>query len=225
VTFSLVGRCARTGMLGAVVTSSSPAVAARCARARARTGAACSQNVTDPSLGDRLLDCMGAGLSAVDAVAAVRASAAHAEYRQLSAVDAQGRTAVFSGERTLGRHGTREGDGCAAAGNLLASDGVPGAMVAAFERAPEEDLGDRLLAALRAGRDAGGEEGPVRSCGLLVVDRVPWPVTDLRVDWSDGDPIEELARLWELWKPRARDYVTRALDPVSAPSYGVPGDE
>jgi uncharacterized Ntn-hydrolase superfamily protein len=98
-------------------------------------------------------------------------------------------------------------------------------MVDAFARTAGDHIGDRLIAALAAGRDAGGEEGPVRSCGLIVVDRVPWHVTDLRVDWSENDPIEELARLWELWKPQAADYVIRALDPSSAPSYGVPGDE
>jgi uncharacterized Ntn-hydrolase superfamily protein len=98
-------------------------------------------------------------------------------------------------------------------------------MVSAFEGSSSEHLGDRLLAALRAGRDAGGEEGPVRSCGLIVVDRVPWYVTDLRVDWSEDDPVEDLASLWDLWQPQAEDYVTRALDPASAPSYGVPGDD
>jgi uncharacterized Ntn-hydrolase superfamily protein len=212
-------------MLGAVVTSSSPAVAARCARARAGIGAACSQNVTDPALGDRLLDQLSEGLPAEAALAAACTSAPHVEYRQLSVVDSRGRTGVYSGDRTLGRYGTREGDGCVAAGNLLASDAVPGAMVSAFEGSSSEHLGDRLLAALRAGRDAGGEEGPVRSCGLVIVDRVPWYVTDLRVDWSEGDPVEDLARLWDLWQPQAEDYVTRALDPASAPSYGVPGDD
>jgi uncharacterized Ntn-hydrolase superfamily protein len=63
----------------------------------------------------------------------------------------------------------------------------------------------------------------VRSAGLLVVDEVAWPVTDLRVDWHD-DPVGELERLWQLWKPQAADYVTRALDPASAPAFGVPGD-
>ncbi|TNF58782.1 MAG: DUF1028 domain-containing protein, partial [Rhodobacteraceae bacterium] len=86
-------------------------------------------------------------------------------------------------------------------------------------------LGDRLVAALRAGLAAGGEAGPVRSAGLLIVREVAWPVADLRVDWTEGDPIGELAALWALWKPQMRDYVTRALDPTAAPSYGVPGDE
>jgi uncharacterized Ntn-hydrolase superfamily protein len=225
VTLSLVGCCARTGMLGAIVMSSSPAVAARCARARARVGAACSQNVTDPSLGDALLDRIAAGASAPDALAALTVAAARIEYRQLTAVDAFGRAASFSGEQTLGTHADCTGADCAAAGNLLADESAPMAMAAAFAADPAAHLGDRLLQALRAGRDAGGEEGDVHSAGVIVVDAVSWPVTDLRVDWTDADPVEELASLWQRWQPLASDYVTRALDPRSAPSYGVPGDE
>jgi uncharacterized Ntn-hydrolase superfamily protein len=223
MTFSLVGRCARTAMLGMVVTSSSPAVAARCAWARADAGAVSTQNVTDPSLGPWVLDLMGLGRSAQDALDEVVTRAPHIEYRQLAAVDAQGRTATYSGARTLGRHGSSSGKGCLAAGNLLADEMVPAAMVQAFEQRPQDHLADRLLHALRAGETAGGEEGPVRSCGLLVVDQVTWPVTDLRVDWHH-DPITELARLWTVWGPQEADYLQRALDPAAAPSYGVPGD-
>jgi aromatic ring hydroxylase len=88
---------------------------------------------------------------------------------------------------------------------------------------PKGDRG-RLLDALHAGEVAGGEEGPVHSCGLLVVDKVTWPVTDLRVDWHD-DPITELARLWAVWRPQEAAYLQRALDPTAAPSYEVPGEE
>jgi uncharacterized Ntn-hydrolase superfamily protein len=203
-------------MVGAVISSSSPAVAARCAYVRAGVGAACTQNVTDPTLGPALLDRLG---SAGDALAEVVRNARHVEYRQLSVVDAHGGTAVFSGEHTLPRAATARGESCAAAGNLLADDGVPAAMVAAFEREPDADLGHRLVAALAAGLAAGGEDTPVRSAGLVVADRVQWPVTDLRVDWTDGDPVAELAALWELWAPQAQDYVTRALDPASAPAF------
>jgi len=224
MTFSLVGRCARTGMLGMVVTSSSPAVAARCAWARAGVGAVCTQNVTDPSLGPWVLDLMERGRPAADALDEVVAGAAHIEYRQLAVVDAQGRTASYSGARTLGRHASSGGKDCLAAGNLLADKKVTVAMVQAFERRSRDHLADRLLDALRAGEAAGGEAGPVHSCGLLVVDRVSWPVTDLRVDWSH-DPITELSRLWAVWRPQEADYVQRALDPTAAPSYGVPGDE
>ena len=151
------------------------------------------------------------------------AAAAHAEFRQLTCVDAGGLVSSYSGERTLGRHATAEGAGCVAAGNLLADEGVPEAMLDAFEDA-DGDLGDRLVAALMGGLAAGGEEGPVRSAGMLVVDTVAWPVADLRVDWHD-EPIHELARLWQLWQPQLDAYVARALDPSQAPSYGVPGDE
>jgi uncharacterized Ntn-hydrolase superfamily protein len=224
VTFSLVGRCARTGQFGAVVTSSSPAVAARCAWARAGVGAACTQNVTDPTLGPRLLDALAEGRTAAEALEHVVGEATYPSYRQLTVVDAAGRTATHSGAHTLGCHETATGRDTVAAGNLLSSRDVPAAMVAAFEARPEAELGDRLLAALQAGLDAGGEEGPLHSCGMVVVDQVAWPVTDLRVDWSD-DPIGQLAGAWQVWQPQAADYVTRGLDPTQAPSYGVPGDQ
>jgi len=224
MTFSLVGRCSRTGMLGLVVTSSSPAVAARCAWVRGSVGAVATQNVTDPSLAPQVLDLMGDRRSAAGALNEVIARAPFAEYRQLAVIDAAGRTASYSGARTLGRHGSSSGKDCLAAGNLLADGKATAAMVHAFEQRPQDHLADRLLDALRAGVAAGGEEGPVRSCGLLVTDKVPWPVTDLRIDWHD-DPITELARLWAVWRPQEAAYLQRALDPTAAPSYGVPGDE
>jgi uncharacterized Ntn-hydrolase superfamily protein len=223
VTFSIAARCARTGMFGVAVVSSSPAVAARCAYVRAGVGAACTQNVTDPRLGPALLDALAAGADADAALAGVVAGTAHIEHRQLAVVDVRGTARAYSGTHTLGTHAAVTGPDVAAAGNLLASVAVPQAMVAAFLDRPRDHLGDRLVAALRAAADAGGEQGPVHSGGLLLADAVPWPVTDLRVDHSD-DPIGGLADLWQLWRPLADHYVTRALDPGAAPSFGVPGD-
>lgn len=224
MTFSLVGRCDRTGQFGAIVTSSSPAVAARCAWARAGVGAACTQNVTDPTLGNGLLDRLAEGASAQEAIDQVVAGTHHAEYRQLSVVNSIGDAAAWSGQKTLGTHCTVTGPGVVAAGNLLSSPGVPQAMVDTFLADPDADLGDRLLRALQAGEAAGGEEGPVHSCGMVIVDEVTWPLTDLRVDWSEN-PIAELAAAWAVWQPQAHEYVQRALDPSAAPSYGVPGDQ
>jgi uncharacterized Ntn-hydrolase superfamily protein len=224
MTFSIAARCAKTGMLGIAVSSSSPAVAARCAYARARVGAAGSQNITDPTLGPKLLDLMELGAPAPEAVRIVASSAKHIAYRQLVAVDAAGRTGAFSGEKTLGTYAAAEGDGAVAAGNMLKTKVVPDRMLAAFSRAAG-GLGSRLLTAMRAGLDAGGEEGPVHSAGLLLVRDVSWPVANLRVDWSDADPIADLSRLWEIYEPQLDAYVTRALDPTAAPSFGVPGDE
>jgi uncharacterized Ntn-hydrolase superfamily protein len=224
MTFSLLGRCARTGRLGMVISSSSPAVASRCAYVRAGIGVATSQNVTDPRLGPQLLDALAAGGSAEAAVGAVAGRAPHPEYRQLAVVDAQGGSGAWSGPRALGVFGARTGDGWAAAGNLLASEAVLEALGAGFAAAGEAlELEARLLAGLAAGLDAGGEAGPLNSAGLLVADAVDWPVTNLRVDWAP-DPVADLVRLWEVWAPQRDDYVTRALDPEAAPAYGVPGD-
>ncbi|QFT94439.1 hypothetical protein FIU86_16435 [Roseovarius sp. THAF9] len=224
MTFSLVARCAETGMFGIAISSSSPAVAARCSFARAGVGAVASQNVTDPTLGPLTLDLMESGLSASDAIAEVRKRGAFIEYRQVLAVDAQGRTAIHSGPNSLGIWTQAEGADVASGGNLLANDEVPAAIVANFTKATGH-IGDRLLAAMRAGLAAGGEAGPVHSAGMKIVDRVAWPVADLRCDWTEDCPIEAVAAAWEVYKPQIDAYVQRALDPREAPSYGVPGDD
>jgi uncharacterized Ntn-hydrolase superfamily protein len=223
MTFSLVGRCPDTGMLGVVVTSSSVCVASRCGWARAGVGAAATQNITDPRLGKLGLDLLQQGHGAASAMSQMVAAGRFPEYRQLTIVDADGAVAHHSGAKTLGTHGTATGDGCVAAGNLLSSERVPQAMVEAFHGAAGHHMAERLLAAVEAGLAAGGEVGPVRSVGMTVVDRWPWPIVDLRVDWHE-EPIAELRRVWDVYRPQMTDYLTRALNPASAPSYGVPGD-
>lgn len=224
MTFSVVARCSRTGMFGVAVSSSSPAVAARCSYARAGTGAVASQNVTDPALGPQALDLMALGADARQAVEILRRSCAHIEYRQIAAVDANGLAAIHSGSKTLAIWSEARGENAACSGNLLANADVPKAMLDAF-LATSGHLGGRLVATMRAGLAAGGEAGPVRSAGLKLVREVSWPVADLRVDWTEECPIEALASLWKVYEPQLDDYVTRALDPASAPGYGVPGDE
>ena len=224
MTFSIVARCGDSGMFGTAVSSSSPAVAARCAGARAGVGAVSSQNVTDPTLRRKCLDLMERGATSTEAVAIIARTALHMPHRQLLAIDKHGNTAVHSGENTLGLWSSARGEDAACAGNLLADEAVPDAMVKAFEDS-KGHLGDRLLQAMRAALDAGGEAGPIHSAGMYLVREVSWPVADVRVDWSEGDPIAELEKVWHLYKPQLDDYVARALNPESAPSYGVPGDE
>jgi len=224
MTFSIVACCSRTGMLGVAISSSSPAVAARCSFAQAGVGAVASQNVTDPSLGPRALELMARGATAAEAVAIVMRAAAYGEYRQVLAVDAQGLSAIHSGSKALGIWAEARAQNVACGGNLLANDQVPKAMVDSFV-ASEGDLGDRLIAAMRAAIKAGGEAGPVRSSGMKLVRDVSWPVADLRCDWTENCPIEQLAHLWEIYRPQLESYVTRAINPSGAPSFGVPGDK
>ena len=222
MTLSLAGRCAETGMLGAAVTSSSICVASRCLFTRAGVGAGLTQNVTDPSLGVQMLDLLEAGADANTAISQVVAEANHIEWRQLVLLDSSGSSALHTGVKVLGRHATVEGKQCVAAANLLDNENVPPAMVTAFEQSYGH-LAHRLITALEAGIKAGGEEGPVRSAGVQVVDAVSWPAVDLRVDWDDK-PVSRLHMLWNEYKPQLENYVTRALNPEAAPSYGVPGD-
>ena len=224
MTFSLVARCPDTGMFGVAISSSSPAVAARCSYARAGVGAVASQNVTDPSLGPMALDLMAGGLSAPEAVAEVKRRGRFIEYRQVLAVDRNGQTAIHSGPNSLGIWTQAQAENVASGGNMLANDGVPQAIVEGYLSA-RGHIGGRLIAAMRAGLAAGGEAGPVHSAGLMIVDKVSWPVADLRCDWTEDCPIEAIADLWDLYHPQLEAYVQRALDPRAAPKYGVPGDE
>lgn len=224
MTFSIIARCTETGMMGIAISSSSPAVAARCAHARAGVGVVATQNITDPSLGLKGLDLMASGLSADAALAKLLDGYSNTPWRQIMLLDKNGLAAQHSGEHTLGINNLAHGRDCAAGGNLLANPDVPARMVAAFE-ASTGHLGDRLLIAMRAALAAGGEAGPVHSAGMLIVREVSWPVADLRVDWAEDDPIGELVTLWNIYKPQLNDYVTRALNPSGSPSYGVPGDE
>ena len=223
MTFSLIARCAKTGQFGMVISSSSPAVAARCAHVRAGVGAVASQNITDPALGPLLLDALAKGMSADQALHVVTEGRQHIDFRQLLVIDALGRTAIHSGLQVLGIWGEAQGKDCASGGNLLANPGIPAAMVAGFETSSGH-LGDRLIAALKAGLAAGGEAGPVHSAGLKIADKLDWPLVDLRIDWSDR-PIEALETAWQIYRPQMAAYVQRAQDPTKAPSYGVPGDE
>ena len=223
MTFSLAARCPETGMFGVVVSSSSVCVTSRCAWVRAGVGAATSQNVTDPRLAKLGLDLLQQGHGAASAMAQMVAAGRFPEYRQLSIVDADGAVAHHSGAKTLGCHASATGSGCIAAGNILKSERVPQAMIDAFLSARGEHMAERVLRGLEAGLAAGGEEGSVRSAGMLVVDRWTWPIVDLRVDWHE-EPIAELRRVWEIYQPQMGDYLTRALDPASAPSYPAAED-
>lgn len=223
MTFSLLVHDPATGAIGSVISSSSPAVAARCVHLRDAVGGVHSQNITDPRLGPLVLDAMQSGRDAESALGSVLAQHRHVDFRQVLAVDAQGGTASHSGSRALGIVALREAPGAIAAGNMLAHAAVVDALIEGAAPSADE-LERRLLGALRLAIAAGGEAGPVRSAGLSVVADSGWRITDLRVDWSD-DPLTDLSRLVDVWLPQRDAYVQRALDPDRSPGYGVPGDD
>lgn len=223
MTFSLAALERDTGAFGMIIASSSPAVASRCLHIRPGLGAAASQNVTDPRLGGRLLDRLAAGDDARTALDTIVDAHELRDYRQLTVLDSDGRSAAFSGAGALGRHHHVAGDGVVAAGNMLAGPTTITELIRGYECSAAAQFEHRLLDGLAAALAAGGEEGPIHAAGLLVYREVDWPETTLRVDWAE-DPYTRLAELWTVWEPQRDDYVRRALDPSAAPSFGVPGD-
>jgi uncharacterized Ntn-hydrolase superfamily protein len=222
MTLSIAAWDQAPGQLGAIISSSSISVSSRCLHWRPGTGVALSQNITDPRLGPRMLALLADGVEVEAAMDAVVHSTAYIGYRQLGLIDARGNTARFTGDGVLGCFASAEGRHCVAAGNLLADESVPAAMIGGFEGSTGS-LGSRLLAALMAGVEAGGEAGPLHSAGMLIGGEPSWPMAELRIDWDD-DPIAKMQAGWAVYEPQVQDYITRAYNPQAAPSYGVPGD-
>ena len=211
-------------MFGVAIASSSPAVAARCAHARAGAGAVATQNITDPALGPHILDRLAQGVSAQAALEAALAATPFGAYRQLLVIGAHGPPAIFSGERALGLVATRAGDHAAAAGNLLAHADVPHAMLRAFEEASGH-FGARLLAcaARRRGARRRGRSDPFGGAAHRPRCELADRRSARRLERC-GPGRGARARVWEIYAPQIDDYVRRAIDPGQAPNFGVPGD-
>jgi uncharacterized Ntn-hydrolase superfamily protein len=216
MTFSIAGRCAKTGMLGAVVTTSAMAVGSRCAWAEANVGAVLTQHRTDPRLGPKILERLKTGSSPEVILRDLEGADPDLQWRQLAVIDAKGKGAFFNGAKILSVSKGKVGRNCVAAGNILRSTAVVDAMISSFEKNEAQPLAERLVRAIEAGDAAGGELKQLKSAGLLVVHRESFPFVDLRVDLN-SQPLVELRFLWELYQPTADNYVVRALDPDKAP--------
>lgn len=216
MTFSIAGRCARTGMMGAIVTTSSMAVGSRCAWARPGVGAVLTQHRTDPRLGPSILGELERGTAPQAIIDGLEKRDSNLGWRQLAVLAADGTGAFFNGARIVSIAKGRIGRDCVAAGNILRTVAVVDAMVEDFEANEDQGLAERLMRAIEAGAAAGGELRQLKSAGLLVVHRESFPYVDLRVDLS-SQPLVELRFLWELYQPQASAYVVRAVDPDQAP--------
>ncbi len=216
MTFSIAGRCARTGMLGAVVTTSSMAVGSRCAYATAGVGAALTQHRTDPRLGPKMLERLAQGASPESIVRDLEANEPGIGWRQLAVIGADGTAAFLNGDRISSIAKGRVGRDCVAIGNILRTTEVVDAMVETFEANAAQPLAERLVRCIEAGEAAGGELKQVKSAGLVVAHEESFPYVDLRVD-LDAQPLVQLRFLWELYQPTAEAYVIRAVDPDAAP--------
>jgi uncharacterized Ntn-hydrolase superfamily protein len=212
-TFSIVACCQRTRMFGIAIATSSIAVAARCMHAKAGVGAIATQASTDPRLGITGLKLLEMGFSAPKVLTELMASDPYINRRQLSIVDKAGRSVCHTGAETRDWGGHVSGHHFVAAGNMGVGEGVVKAMAERFEDTTELALEERLLQALEAGHDAGGEAIGEHSAGLLVVDREVFPRVDLRVD-EHATAVAELRRIFEVYKPLIDYFQARAVDPT-----------
>lgn len=216
-TFTILGRCRRTGMLGVAITTSDIAVGSRCPYVKPLVGAVSTQASTDPRLGPFALRLLQTGYSCSGALQQLEANDPHIERRQLGLVDRNGDSAARTGSLNNPWAGHVARPNYVAMGNGLVGEQVVQAMATAFEQSEVEDLEERLMRAIEAGQKAGGEaedSTPHHSAALLVCDSQSFPRVDLRVDEHD-EPIVELRRIFEVYKPRIDYFALRASDPAA----------
>jgi len=217
VTFSLIGRCERTGMFGVAVATSEMAVGSRCIHVAPGVGAIVTQASTNPRLGHLGLNLLRAGHSAPRVLEEIGASDQFVERRQLGCLDVTGLAAGRTGAENKPWAGHRVERNVVVATNLVVGAGVPDAMLRAFGAGADLPLWERLLRALEAGKAAGGQPNGEVSSGLYVVDREPYAMVDLRVDLHP-QPVAELRRLADAYFPLVAYYNLRPRDPNVPPA-------
>jgi len=199
VTFSIIARCPRTGMLGVATSSKFLAAGGGVPHLRAAVGAIASQSFANPYLGIDGLTLLEQGLTATRALEKLIEGDRGRELRQVAIVDRDGNTAAYTGTQCIAWAGQVEGGGYVCIGNILAGDAVVKAMARAFEVSADEELPERLLRALEAGQEAGGDRRGRQSAGIQIVHTEEYPYCDLRVD-DHADPVPELRRVFAVFQ-------------------------
>jgi uncharacterized Ntn-hydrolase superfamily protein len=221
MTYTILGQCGRTGQVGIGIATYSLVVGALCPAIDGTAGVVSSQSFVNPELRGLGLNLLRQGHPATQALELMQGADPQIEFRQVLVLDRNGRGAAFTGARTRPWTGHRVGPGYVVAGNVLASEKVVDAIAAAFLATPDAELDARLLAAVEAGRDAGGQAGasghlPERSAALMVRGRASSDELDLRVD-SHPEAVAQLRALREEWAPYRAFHHLRHLDPARAP--------
>lgn len=200
-TFSMVARCPKTKALGVCVSTAVPAVGSIVPHAEADVGAIATQANTNIIYGTKGLKLLKMGFSPKTALEAMLKEDSEKESRQVIIIDGLGRTAAFTGKETIDWKGHLIGKDYVVAGNMLVGSRVIEAMAQTF-RSSEGELADRLMNALEAGQEEGGDKRGKTSAALLVVSKEQKgtrPLLDLRVD-EHPNPVKELRRIFEVYE-------------------------
>jgi uncharacterized Ntn-hydrolase superfamily protein len=198
-------------MLGMAMSTRSLAVGARVPHIRSRLGAVAIMAIADARLGYTALKLLDIGYKAPGVIEELVRADPYAEYRQLGVIDDDGFAAARTGKMNRDFAGHHVGKNYIALGNVLTGEHVLDAMENVFITNPDEDLEDRLMKALEAGRDAGGQHGGQQSASIQIFDTKPFPYVDLRVDFHE-EPVGELRRVFDVFKPAIPYYNLRQVD-------------
>lgn len=219
-TFSIVARCPRSGMLGVAVSTAVPAVGALCPFVKTAAGAVSTQSWVNPYLAIDALHLMARGTPGPEALEQVLAADDAADLRQIGVVDAQGRSASWSGEGCTPWYGHIIEQDFAVQGNMLVGEATLTAMAAAFRDSAPLELAERLLAALEAGNAAGGDKRGRQSAALRVHHTEDYPWLDLRVD-EHAQPVAELRRVYAIARVQLLPFVA-GMPKRGEPAGGLP---
>jgi uncharacterized Ntn-hydrolase superfamily protein len=212
MTFAIAARCIESGKFGVAISTRALGVTARCAFIAPGVGVVVTMARTDPRLGPLGLNLLRLGFSAPLALDQIAASDPYIGWRQVCVIDRDGNAAAKTGDVNRFWAGAIVERNMVAMGNNLSSERTAQAMAGAWRMGGQLTFAERLLAAIEAGRDAGGQNGGQNSAGLVVYDREIYPYVDLRVDAHD-EPVGELRHVFELYHPLADYYYGRPGQP------------
>jgi len=214
MTFQIAGRCERTGRFGVAISTRPLAVGARCPYFAPGQGVVVSMASTDPRLGPLGTSLLRLGFSASKVLADLAGSDPYIEHRQLCVIDRDGNAVARTGAHNKVWSGASVDRNVVAMGNNLTSERTVSVMFDLWNRTHGEALEDRLMAALEAGRDAGGQNGGQQSAALIVYGSEVNAYVDLRVDLH-AEPIGELRRVFDVFRPLIPYYYIRpSADPA-----------
>ncbi|WP_042354218.1 DUF1028 domain-containing protein [Bacillus rubiinfantis] len=206
MTFSITARCKETGQFGVAVTTRVPAVGMLCPFVEAGVGGIATQSFVNPYIGINGLNYLKSGLSAEEVKERILREDPEPEIRQFVIVDNTGTAVAFTGEKCDGWFGHVVGDHYGVAGNMLVGEDTILETARAFVESEGLPLAERLIIALQAGQDAGGDKRGRQSAAVKVVDTEDYPLVDLRVDEHE-DPVKDLRRIYEIAKSELFPFV------------------
>jgi uncharacterized Ntn-hydrolase superfamily protein len=216
MTWSIVVHDPATEAFAVAVSTKAFAVGASCPFVRAGVGAVSTQSMTNRYLGPAILDAMARGISPAAAIEGALAGDDGKHLRQVHAVERHGRSAAWTGDNCVMWCGSASAPHISVAGNMLVGEGVVASTLASMQSGAALDLPERMMVAMEAGQDAGGDRRGRQSAAMVVVTTEDFPDLNLRVD-DHTDPLEELRRLLGVWRrERAPGLATqpRKADPA-----------